>query len=517
MSMGYYGLSSDPPSITGGGGSIPSDVIDAQAAADTSRGSSGGSASGNISPNSPGVTYVPTNSDPDSIPNILRAGTSRQPGISPFDAAPVIPVSSEPLSDITPSSTTGGVWETVQKWASDTWASFTRTPLIDTGPTTELFDIPPRDIGSPAIETIPTGSPFDTVFLSSESPRETLQPVTSIRTISETRLQEMVAQDVPDSVIPPVPVRKPTSLTTQNVPPPVQKPATSQNVPLPVQKPSVAQPPPQQQASRTPSAPPSGGQSSGNNPTGTSGSDSFGGGSSDGGGSGGSSASGGGSGGGFLQGGLSLLGSLFQSFKDFFSGGSQDGQGQTAQQPTQPSQPVPSVSVQIVGTIVGNPSTVNAGEKSLLSWSSVGTDGGNAACAVINAQFQVIKRGGQDGTEWSPSLTESTRFGLVCDVHQASEKLLNETLVRVRGDDTDPIFSDQISAQGTVTGSGSSAPSSGASGSSGGGTSNGGQSGNPTPDDVRTCDPDQSMDSFIICLCEAEPNPAGCTIPPGGL
>lgn len=214
--------------------------------------------------------------------------------------------------------------------------------------------------------------------------------------------------------------------------------------------------------------------------------------------------------GGFLGGGMSLLGGLFQSLAGLFTGDDPD-----ASVPQTPSAPPPTPQAP-VGTIVGNPSLIDIGTTTKLSWSSVGTDVSSSTCAVITADFKVYARGGQNGTTNSPTLTESTRFGIVCNVSNAKDKLLNETLVRVRGDDTDPprIFGpEQVNA---ILNSGSGAGSSSESGSAGG-SGSGGQSGNPTPEDVRTCDPEQSMEGFIRCLCEAEPNPNGCTIPPGGL
>lgn len=219
--------------------------------------------------------------------------------------------------------------------------------------------------------------------------------------------------------------------------------------------------------------------------------------------------------GGFLQGGTSLLGSLFQSLVGFFGGGSEE-EDNAPQTPSVP----PQIPEAPVGTIVANPSLIDAGTTTRLSWSSVGTDAGSTTCAVINADFSVFARGGQNGTISSPTLTESTRFGVVCNVSQGKEKLLNETLVRVRGDETDPprIFgAEQVNAIVNSATSGTNATAGTGATSGTGASSGGGQSGNATPEDVRTCEPEQPIDSFIRCLCEAEPNPAGCSVPAGGL
>ncbi len=159
-------------------------------------------------------------------------------------------------------------------------------------------------------------------------------------------------------------------------------------------------------------------------------------------------------------------------------------------------------------SITANPSTIDSGESTKLSWSSIGTLG----CAVVDSELKTIARDGQNGDIFSLALERSTRFGVICDIENGNDKFINETLVRVRGDESEPvrIFSQtgKASNAAPVSSSGSTAQN--------GGTS-GGASSAPTPVDVRTCDPDQSMDSFIKCLCEAEPNPNGCSIPPGGI
>lgn len=218
----------------------------------------------------------------------------------------------------------------------------------------------------------------------------------------------------------------------------------------------------------------------------------------------------GGSGGGFFGGGMNMLSGLFQGLMQWFSGGEEE---DTQSQPQQPSQPTPEPPV---GAIVGNPQIVNAGDATTLSWSTVGTDVSSSTCAVVTADFAVFTRGSQNGSISSGALSESTRFGLVCNVKGAQDKLLNETLIRVRGDDTDPprIFTDEQIAESQASQSNPVRPTSQNSSTQQG--SNDGSSNNPTPQDVRTCDPEQAMDSFIKCLCEAEPNPRGCSVPPGG-
>lgn len=223
-------------------------------------------------------------------------------------------------------------------------------------------------------------------------------------------------------------------------------------------------------------------------------------------------ASGGSSGGGgFFGGGMNLLSGLFQGIMQWFGGGEEE--KSQPQQPTTPARQEPPV-----GAIVGNPQVVNAGDTTTLSWSTVGTDTSSSTCAIVTADFSVFARGGQNGSLSSGALSESTRFGLVCNVKGAQDKLLNETLIRVRGDESDPprIFSEEQIAASQASSANPVRPTAQGSGSGGQGGSNDGSSGSPTPQDVRTCDPEQAMDSFIKCLCEAEPNPRGCNVPPGG-
>lgn len=209
---------------------------------------------------------------------------------------------------------------------------------------------------------------------------------------------------------------------------------------------------------------------------------------------------------------MSLLQGLMQGLFAFFGQGGEEETTPKTQQP----EPAPQSTV-IVGAIVANPPLIEPGVTTL-SWSSVGTDVSSSTCAVITADFAVFHRGGQQGSISSPTLSESTRFGLVCNTKGATDKLLHETLVRVRGDASDP---ERIFTPEEIAGSQTPATGAGTAGSSGGGIgaggSSGGQSGNATPQDVRTCDPEQPINSFIRCLCEEEPNPAGCGVPPGGL
>lgn len=219
-----------------------------------------------------------------------------------------------------------------------------------------------------------------------------------------------------------------------------------------------------------------------------------------------------GSGGGFFGGGMNLLSGLFQGLMQWLTGEGEEEDRSRPQQPSQPTAEPP------VGAIVGNPQIVDAGDTTTISWSTVGTDVSSSTCAVVTADFAVFARGGQNGSISSGVLSESTRFGLVCNVKGAQDKLLNETLIRVRGDDTDPprIFTDEQISASQASASNPVRPTSQGS-NSGGSGSDTGASGSPAPEDVRTCDPEQSMDSFIRCLCEAEPNPKGCSVPPGGL
>lgn len=297
----------------------------------------------------------------------------------------------------------------------------------------------------------------------------------------------------PDAILGSAPPSRPAPPTPQPATPPlpVQKPQ-----PLaPAAPPTSASPPP----SSGPSAPPSAPAPSSS------------------GGPGGSSSGGGSSGGGFVQGGLNFLSALWQGLLSLFGGGSDRGAGSSSS-PQPPQRPPPQPSTPPSAAITANPSLLDAGESTQLSWSSVGSP----KCAIVDALLNVIASG-TSGTASSPTLYGSSRFGIICDIAGGNDKFVNETLVRVDGDTSDPplLFSQsgpvsQAAPVGTNSGT-SGGTSVGASGDSGGTASGDASSSLSQPIDVRTCDPEQPIDSFIRCLCEAEPNPAGCTIPPGGI
>lgn len=209
-------------------------------------------------------------------------------------------------------------------------------------------------------------------------------------------------------------------------------------------------------------------------------------------------------GGGFVQSSVNFLSTLLQGLLSIFINSSDPDSGRTSSA-SEPPDPSPAAS------ITANPSLINDGDTSIIAWSSVRS----SKCVLVDAALNVIAEG-LNGTTTSPALSESTRFGIICDIDRGVDKFVNETLVRVRGDETDPlpIFSHSGSVS-QATGNGASTITS--SSNISGGTNVDTNIMSVAPVDVRTCDPDQSMDSFIRCLCEAEPNPAGCTIPPGGL
>jgi len=195
----------------------------------------------------------------------------------------------------------------------------------------------------------------------------------------------------------------------------------------------------------------------------------------------------------FLQGGLGILSALLGTVLNFFN----DDDSNSA--PTTP-EPKPTQSA-AAASITANPSSIDDGDTSELSWTSVGT----LSCVVVDSTLNVIKRGGKDGELTTPALNSSTRFGVICDIESGKDKFVNETLVRVNGDENEP---KRLFAQsGRVS---TAAPVQGGSGAEAG--ASGGSSSNPNPIDVRTCNPEQSMDTFIKCLCEAEPNPNGCSL-----
>lgn len=292
---------------------------------------------------------------------------------------------------------------------------------------------------------------------------------------SDSGFSSFPAETIPDdatlgsapAAVPPLPVQKPTP-----VPTPTPSPAPTQPTPQPTPTPTPTPQPtpgPTPKPPATPTPIPVSPPTSSSQPSG-----------------------------GFVQGSISLLSSLLNSIASFFSGGEAAAPSQSSA--TTPPQIIASAS------IAANPSMIDDGKTTELSWSSVGT----LSCAIVDSGLNVIKQNGPNGTIVSPALMMSTRFGVICDIENGNDKFINETLVRVNGDESEPA---RIFAQIGKASSAAPVPSSGSNGQNGG-TS--GTSAAEAPVDVRTCDPDQSMDSFIKCLCEAEPNPNGCTIPPGG-
>lgn len=192
----------------------------------------------------------------------------------------------------------------------------------------------------------------------------------------------------------------------------------------------------------------------------------------------------------FMQGGMNLLSALISGVANLFNRGS------TSANPGPAA--LPAENVTAVASITANPIEVSSGASTRLAWASVGAN----SCAIVDSLLNVIARGASGATS-SPSLQETTRFGIICDVSGGSDKFLNEVLVRVTGSasTTAPLFSNSGRA---------STASAGSVGSSGGSSA----SPSAAPIDVRTCDPEQSIDTFIKCLCEAEPNPNGCLLVP---
>lgn len=132
---------------------------------------------------------------------------------------------------------------------------------------------------------------------------------------------------------------------------------------------------------------------------------------------------------GFIQGGLSFLGSFLGGIASYLMAGS--AQKPPAAPPLQPLSAAPSVAS---ASIVASPALIDAGETARLSWSSVGI----RYCTLVDATLATFAPDRPDGTTASPALTSSARFGIICDIENSSDVFLNEVLVRVRGDATDP-------------------------------------------------------------------------------
>jgi hypothetical protein len=222
-----------------------------------------------------------------------------------------------------------------------------------------------------------------------------------------------------------------------------------------------------------------------------------------------------GSGGGFDLGAFS---SLFSQLMKYFTQSAEEKEKEEAKK--RAAEERANAGREIVAAIIADPNVVEKNATTTLIWSSSGIATGAQVCAIIDSEFKTLRRGNTSGQLSSPKIASSTRFGVIC--HTRGTKALGETVVRVKGDATVPprLFSVHSASNysidnGEVTGSSGGSTSGGAGGSGGAGA--GGESGNPAPEDIRTCDPELPMDEFIGCLCQVEPNPKGCAIPPGGL
>lgn len=194
--------------------------------------------------------------------------------------------------------------------------------------------------------------------------------------------------------------------------------------------------------------------------------------------------------GGMMRAGISLLSAFIQNLSSLFSNDSGSNKPNQVAQPLTPS-----------AAIVTNPSLIDLGETTKLSWTSIGA----LSCIVVDTELRIIAGDATNGDVESPVLEKSTRFGVICDIAGGRDKFVNETLVRVRGDESDPkpLFAQQgrISQSAAVNLPAVNATTAQALDEQ-------------TPLDVRTCEPNQPMESFIRCLCDAEPNPNGCSLVP---
>lgn len=195
---------------------------------------------------------------------------------------------------------------------------------------------------------------------------------------------------------------------------------------------------------------------------------------------------------GFAQMGIGFIRTLIQSLSTLFMSENSNNPASSALQS--------SGAVVATATVTANPSLLSSGGVTKIAWSSIGAE----SCAIVDSTLNVISRG-VSGEITSAALFETTRFGVICNIQGGADKFLNEAEVLVEGSasTTPPLFSNSGRASTAMRATGNE-------------VANGGDSG-IKPVDIRTCDPHQSMNSFIQCLCEAEPNPAGCTTPPGGL
>lgn len=86
--------------------------------------------------------------------------------------------------------TIGQTWDAAQKQIKSAWNGLTRTPIADTGPSTELFDIKPRALGSADIETISPAPPG--TALSDVPPRTAFSDVSPSEVVSRARSETVL-------------------------------------------------------------------------------------------------------------------------------------------------------------------------------------------------------------------------------------------------------------------------------------------------------------------------------------
>ncbi len=139
------------------------------------------------------------------------------------DARVISDVPSIPVTDITPSWWSETL-TSVKNQALAVWNGLTQTPLADIGPKVELFDVKPRPLGSPAVETLPPVSSPDVADI---QPRGTLSDISSV---------DMPLVTSPPSLLAEVPLRERfDALQVFDAPPslPVEVPEVPRNAQSP--------------------------------------------------------------------------------------------------------------------------------------------------------------------------------------------------------------------------------------------------------------------------------------------
>lgn len=213
-------------------------------------------------------------------------------------------------------------------------------------------------------------------------------------------------------------------------------------------------------------------------------------------------------------GGLGALGGLLGQIMKLFPNLWNYFFGPPTQEPIAPTQATstPVAKTVVTAALIANPTAVDAGKTSKLTWSSVNAK----ECSIYGPAEKLLAKVETNGSTSTPSLSQSTEFGVVCVAGDAIPGTAKAT-VRVNGS-AEPVVpvklptASQLTSQGSVSSqlqntigqstqvqTQSQTTQTQSSGSSQ--TTPGGQG-------AGWCDPNLPIDIFVQCLCKLEPQ--GC-------